>query len=73
MTTEQKIREAFEKWNRSRPEAVTKYEMDAFFAGYIALLNELVPQGEWNTFQNGLDIELRRTTVYTLPEGVKKP
>lgn len=80
MTTEAKIREAFEKWKDDyalayEPNYSKATEEDcraAYKAGHMALLNELVPQGEWNTFPNGLDGECRRTTIYTLPEGVEK-
>ena len=68
MTTEQHIREAFDKWNRSRPEAVTMYEMDAFFAGYMALLNELEQASCTPCKSNPRLVE----PTYRLPEGVTK-
>ena len=86
-STEQKIREAFEKefintldltlekdaWGRDQYQhPYIKCLFDGYKSGYLALLNELAPQGEWNTFPNGLDGECRRTTIYTLPEGVNR-
>lgn len=64
MTTEAKIREAFDKWLQSNGiednEAFRfSSELDPFTAGYMALLNELEPSGYIKH-------------VYHLPEGVEK-
>ena len=62
MTTEQKIREAFEKYKAKTifPESVCEED---FRAGYLTLLNSLEP----------INIMGLRYTVYRLPEGVIKP
>jgi hypothetical protein len=60
MTTEQKIREAFEKEFPYDSE----YDYLVFKKGYLALLNELEPTEYTN------DSDGRQT--YVLPEGVTK-
>ena len=65
MTTEQKIREAFEKFIAIDDEYNSEYAEDAFTAGYLALLNSLEPTEYTN------DSDGRQT--YTLPVGVTKP
>lgn len=66
MTTEAKIREAFDKWLKSNgtpEEYMYKFigELDPFTAGYMALLNEL----ELNAF-------IADGRMFILPEGVEK-
>lgn len=65
MTTEQHIREAFEKYIS---ENISKYSFseDDFRSGYMALLNELEPSTVM-----GLDNVCGRK-IYRLPEGVTK-
>jgi hypothetical protein len=65
MTTEQKIREAFEKAKAKRMVLPESEKGDLgyylFKAGYLALLNELEPEVTGNNF-----------IVYILPDGVTK-
>jgi hypothetical protein len=68
--TEQKIREAFEKWWKLNGIEVASHAEKAaarkgFKAGYMALLNELVPH-----------VSIYSDTpekLYRLPKGVTKP
>lgn len=71
MTTEKKIREAFEKYASRFDTFGDKWQdMGAdqyFIAGYLALLNELEFCGYNNTPQ-----EMLMHKVYRLPEGIEK-
>ena len=62
MTTEQKIREAFEKPVEGKMQKEW-HTLDCFKAGYLALLNELEPFVQYKGCK----------PVYSLPEGVTKP
>lgn len=64
MTTEQKIREAFDKWVTESCEYPTDI-YEEFRAGYLALLNEL-DLGDWARDSDN-------APLYALPEGVEKP
>ena len=59
MNTEQKIKEAYERWSESAP--FDAFEQTGFRAGYLALLNELEPFTYHDEIQ-----------TYRLPEGVTK-
>jgi hypothetical protein len=59
MTTEQKIREAFEKYRKLK--IGVPYYYEDFEAGYLALLNDLELVGE-NKVEK----------LYRLPEGVNR-
>ena len=64
MTTEDKVREAFEKYKASKiyPESVA---YGYFRAGYMALLNELEPLFATTSVT-------KTELLYRLPEGVEK-
>ena len=76
MTTQQKIREAFEKHinemlklygddpdMRKAIKRERAYSFDMFYKGYLALLNEL----------EIVSVSMDRKHLYRLPEGVEKP
>ena len=78
MTTEQRIREAFEKYKATQTFAPEWVSLSSFEAGYMALLNELEPLELWQhesgmlstkdmTFNAG-----KRRQLFALPEGVTK-
>ena len=63
MNTEQKIKEAFDKYESVMPNSRDDFE--SFEAGYMALLNELIECGSIN--------DMGAEKLYRLPEGVMKP
>lgn len=67
MTTEQKIKEAFDVHKRSMDIEDSPQFVD-FRAGYLALLNSLEPTGVF-----ARNKEREQVMTYRLPEGVTKP